>query len=307
MATTKAPSTPGTLSLPAYSPINFKGLYKSMLPVMETYADSNINKQAQAQSTLTRGAWDLTEELTPKAAQLRVDTNARFAPQITQQYLDLINFADPEFLKARNKLGERINAGLDAGYGLGDDLSREVEQSIRGAQTARGNWLGPAPTAQEAFGKGEAALNLYNQRIAHGMNFLSSRAPSDLFGSYSFTESQPTNAITPTGNYVDPSLPANMAIAEANNQNAYNGSLIAAYGANLSGYDRQWDRYLYGQGVANGLYDTGGSGGWGGAMSGALSGAASGAMIGTAISPGWGTAIGAVGGAVIGGVAEGVS
>ena len=188
-----------------------------------------------------------------------------------------------------------------------------MEDGIRKGQAARGNWLGPAPTAQEAFGKASAAIDLNNQRQNNARAFLASRAPSDMFASYGIAEGyQPVNVITPTGNYVDAGIPANLAATEAQSQAAYNDMLVRSYAANtdaqFGSYDRQWDRYLYGQAVSNGLYSPVSAGGGGGSgwLTGALGGAASGAVVGTQINPGYGTAIGAVVGGVAGGVTGGM-
>ena len=70
-----------------------------------------------------------------------------------------------------NLMAQNVESGLESGYELGDDLAREINQSIRGGQAARGNYLGPAATAQEAYGTGEAAVNLYNQRMQQGRTF----------------------------------------------------------------------------------------------------------------------------------------
>lgn len=305
MAEEKKPASPSyqPLNLPAYQPVNATGQYKKLLPLLSQYADVNIDKQAKAQQVLSRGAYDLTAELAPKTAQLRSDLLAKYGPQYVEQYNNLIDQADPSFRAVRDKLGARVSSDLDAGYSLGNDLSREVEDSIRAAQSARGNWLGPAATAQEAFGKASAMVDLNNQRQANARGFLSSRAPSDMFASYGIAEGyQPVNVITPTGTYVDPSIPANLATAEAQNQTNYNQALIGAYGANTSAqfgsYDRQWDRYLYGQAVANGLYSPVSSGG--GGMSGQAIGGAIGTGVGTVVGAYFG-GVGAPAGAAAGG------
>ena len=280
----KQPAVPNPtpVSLPAYVPIDYVGQANGMLDTLNKYADANIGKQSQAQGTLTRGAFDLTKEIAPQAAALRAGLNGAYSPVFTEQYLNLINQADPEFQNVRNKLGAQVGEGLDAGYSLGAGLERELEQNIRKGQTARGNWLGPAPTAAEAFGKASASIDLYNQRQQQANAYLNGRAPSDMFGQYSMMEGyQPVNVITPTGNYVDAGIPAQVAIADASNRNSYNNSLISAYSANNqqaeATYQNEWTKYLYNTAVSNGLYSTpSASGGgfqpnYGGAAMGALS------------------------------------
>lgn len=264
-----------------------------MMPVQGQYADLNIEKQVKAQSDLTRNQAKLTQELAPQMADLRVGLNAKYQPVLTQQYLDRIDQADPTFRAVRDRLGARAASDLDAGYSLGDDLNREVEQGIRKAQTARGNWLGPAPAAAEAWAKGSMAVDLNNQRQANARGFLSTRGTSDLFGNFSMMEGyQPVNVITPTGQYVDPSAPFN----EMGAQQGFRNSSIAAYGVNQDAqfgtYDRQWDRYLYGSFAAPEPQKKS----W---LERAMTGAQTGAQEGSAFGP-WGAIGGAAGGAVDG-------
>lgn len=313
------------VSLPAYQPIDYAGTAASMLPTLQDYGQANLDLQVQGQDALTRGAFNLTKDLAPQLSALRQGINDQYSPLMVQSLLGRINQADPEFLQVRQKLGQRTMQGLDDGYSLGDELGREVEQSVRRGQTARGNWLGPAPTAAEAFSKASAGIDLYNQRMAQGNQFLQSRGAGDLFGAYAATTDafmQP-QIITPGGNYIDPGLPLQAATAEAGNRNSYAGQTLQAYQANnqaqfmgfnawLENYDRQWDRYLYSSfnGASGGMGAAGGSSGGGfnlggaaaGGAAGALSGAAAGATLGTMIGPGYGTGIGAAGGAIMGGL-----
>ena len=294
------------LKLPAYQPINYGQSAQDMLPVMSQYADANIGKQVKAQGDLTRNAWSLTKEIAPQQAQLRADLNEQYMPIYTGQYLDAVDQSDPTFRAVRDRLGARVATDLDAGYSLGDELTREVEQGVRGSQSARGNWLGPAPTAAEVFRKGSAMIDLNNQRQSNARGFLQSRSASDMFGNFSSLEGyQPVGIITPQNDYINSNAPAQMAIAEAGNLNDYNRSLISAYGVNqdaaFGNYDRQWDRYLYSsfdyspqevkpqkknwiermmQGAQTGAQDGSVAGPWG-----AIGGAAGGAVDGAANGP----------------------
>lgn len=307
------------LQLPAYQPIDYVGDAEAMLPTLEKYGRANISLQAEGQDKLTRGSFGLTKELAPQLSALRNDINKQYAPEMVDSLLGRINQADPEFLNVRRKLGERVGQGLDAGYTLGDELAREVEQSIRGAQTARGNWLGPAPTSEEAFAKASYGIDLYNQRLGAANQFLQSRGAGDLFGAYSASTDafmQP-NIITPQNQYIDAGIPAQIGASNAQNRNQYNNSMISAYGANLEGkaqaYDRQWDRYLYSS-FKSGSGGLGGAGapktaGFGGAAVGAGTGmlarAAAGAIAGSVV-PGVGTTAGAIAGGLFGALSGGM-
>ncbi len=294
------------INLPEYKPINYNATATSMLPTLQQYAAANIGAQGDAQRALTTGAANLTAQLAPQLAGLRSDVSAAYSPQNVENYLGMIDQADPSFNAVRSKLGAQVLEGLNAGYDLGPEFSRQVEQDVRKGQTARGNWLGPAATADEAFAKASARLDLYNQRQGQATNYLNSRSTSDLFSQYAPLEGyQNVNVITPTGTYVDASLPAQVATAEAQNRSNYNNALLGAYSANTAAqtavYDRNWSRYLYGQ-AGSYAPNTAASGNpWMGMMGGAATGALSGAVAGSAFGP-WGTAIGAGAGAIIGGV-----
>lgn len=297
------------VELPSYQPVDFTGQASAMLPVLSEYADANIGKQVKAQGDLTRNAFSLTKEIAPQAAALRAGLNEQYQPVFTEQYLDRVDQTDPTFRAVRDRLGSRVASDLDAGYGLGDELTRELEQGIRGAQSARGNWLGPAPAAAEVFRKGSAMIDLNNQRQSNARGFLQGRQASDIFGNFSGMEGyQPVNVITPQSQYIDSSAPMQLALGEAGNQNQYANRMLSAYGANteaqFGNYDRQWDRYLYSSfnQASGGTGAAGGGPSAGNVMMGVGTGALSGAATGAVAGP-----YGAAAGAVIGGVLGGLS
>jgi hypothetical protein len=94
------------------------------------------------------------------------------ANQYGQGYVDLFNQyaqgSNPEFMNTYGMMAKNVQSGLESGYELGDALSREVTQGMRAQQAATGNYMGPAITAQEAYGTGSAAVDLYNSRMTQG-------------------------------------------------------------------------------------------------------------------------------------------
>lgn len=217
------------------------------------------------------------------------------AQQYGGQYMDLFNQltqgANPEFMGVYNQLGGRIQEGLTAGYQLGPDLQREISQNIMAGQSARGNYQGPAASAQEAFGTGQAAVDLYNQRIGQAQSFLQGPGPGDLWGKYGFTMpglqtpqvqqaympnmagaatlSATSQPYTPNANWtknigLSPEQAASVFLGynEMNLQSdtAFNNALIAQAQQNnegmFSAYDRSFDQFQYNEAVAHGLYDT---------------------------------------------------
>ena len=87
--------------------------------------------------------------------------------------------------------------------------------------------MGAAPTAQEAFGTGQAALNLYNQRVGQAQNFLQGRNIADVAGQqWSAYVGQP---YYPSQAYVDQGLGANAAIAAGSQGQQYNQTVQQGY------------------------------------------------------------------------------
>jgi hypothetical protein len=259
-----------------YQPPDYNAAAQAMLDQAPKFAKQNFQLQKQ---------------YSPKYAQLAVDTNAKYAPQNTKNYLDVINQADPEFLKVRNALGSQVEQGLKDGYSLGDGLSDQVEQDARAAQSARGNWYGPAPTADEAFQKASARINLYNQRQQAATNFLQSRGAGDILAQYSQTMPYAPSASIP-------SIPAQTI-------NQVGGAISQANQL----YQNQFDNFLYNTSVANGLYNPMNSGvksgsGAAGMATGILGGAASGAAMGAMTGNPYGIAAGAIIGGAMGAFAS---
>ncbi len=185
---------------------------------------------------------------------------------------EAVRRADPASARVRDELSNQISSELGEGTNLDPQLRREVQQSVRQAQTARGNSRGSSNVAAEAFtlgARGQALrrqrqqaassfLNLQSQTNPSAMNFLTNRG--------GVTTAQ-ANVPGPTGG-------ANM------------GQLFNA--AQQSSNLQSQLNYNSAQAGGGGV--------------GALGGAASGAATGTAILPGWGTLIGGALGGIMGGM-----
>jgi hypothetical protein len=101
----------------------------------------------------------------------------QFGPTQVRQQLDALKQFDPQSFAVRDELSKRVLGDLQSGYDLNPDYARQLEQSVRGAQAARGNIYGNAPAALESSVKGKAALDLYQQRLQNAGNFLSGPTP----------------------------------------------------------------------------------------------------------------------------------
>jgi hypothetical protein len=77
---------------------------------------------------------------------------------------------DPQNFKLGKRLNRQVRKDLALGTSLDPAYEAQLEQYIRGAQTARGNFLGPAAELAEGVYKGEAGLRMYQQRLANAAN-----------------------------------------------------------------------------------------------------------------------------------------
>src|SRR5262245_19460175 len=125
-------------------------MWSKFMVLQQEWAPALRQNQKEAQELLYRSMSDLQREQAPQFAAKAWELMNTYMPSYTMSYeqlgADLRNQLSAgvpqQFLQAYQGLGRRVNQGLRQGYQLGDELSREVEQGIRGAQTARGNYLG---------------------------------------------------------------------------------------------------------------------------------------------------------------------
>lgn len=311
-----------------YEPMSlndFQNWMNTAYDVQLKRAPEVIASQKQAQEELYRSMGALQREQGPITAGVANKLMQQYNPEFRQMY----NYQGA----ALGALGKSVSNELAAGYDLGPGLSKEIEQSIRGAQTARGNILGNAPTAQEAFGKGQASIDLYNQRVSNygnflgqQQNYLQGRNPMDMMGQTAGTFMGST--YYPSQSYVDTGLGASAMASVGSEQSAYNStgmqgystfqSALQNYNQNLitgtsvtnegiyNQYDRAAEAWQYQEAVRRGLYSTpstSSSGGMGGIGTTAMAG------IGTGLTTGIGLAAAgaSTGMAAAGGVAAAAS
>lgn len=221
---------------------------------------------------------DLEKQMQPQMLALANQTMAGKIQNAASLAPSLRAMADDPYSAAiRAQLGQQISGDLSKGGALTPDMQREIEQSIRAGQSARGMAQGGSAVAAEAFAKGSAGQALLRQRQAAATQFLQTQAQTqiDPWAAYTGQGTTRTSAnfqaqlptINGAGSLAPQAMAMNNAAALQNQQLAYN-----AQQANAKG---------------NGL---------GGALGGAASGAAMGFMMG---GP-WGAAAGAVGGGAAG-------
>jgi hypothetical protein len=310
-------------------------LWNRMMAGQQEWAPAERQNQVELQQALFRSMAGLQREQAPAFAETAWNLMNQYMPNFRATYEQLgshlrdqlLAGPSPEFTKAYTGLGARIAQGLAQGYNLGPDLAGEIEQGIRAGQTARGNYLGPALTAEEAFGKGQAALNLYNQRIGAAQNYLQGRNLTDIRSQITgqlqnfLQGNNPANLMGqmagtfmgqsyyPNYQQLNPSIGVQAAQVLNTGTQDYNRNYISAFDVNnkyqYESYDRNFEQYLYNQAVQHGLYSMpGGMGGGMGGMGGLIGGIGSGigGLLGGigGMAGGAAGAAGGIGGAVAG-------
>jgi len=196
---------------------------------------------------------ELERELGPEWSALQGEQRRREAEQAAAIAPALRSAEDAQTAAIRAQLGQQIEQELAAGASLDPDLQRELEQSIRGAQSARGMTRGAGPANAEALVKGEAALNLRRQRQQAANQFLHTQAAttvnplSFVTGRQGQTQAQPYSAPMPQqytgiGSVLGQGMNQyaqhqqalyNYGQAQAANQPRYGGFVGGALGAGL--------------------------------------------------------------------------
>jgi len=101
----------------------------------------------------------------------RLDTVERYGQRATQALMN----ADPEKKALADKLIGQANDELSLGASLDPALQRQVSQSVRGAQSARGMAYNPSSAREEAMFSGLQAEQLRRNRQQFAMGVLGQR------------------------------------------------------------------------------------------------------------------------------------
>lgn len=126
----------------------------------------------------------------------------------------------------RELLAKQIYGDLQAGSSLTPEMSREIEQSVRAAQQARGTTGGNSAIFQEAFAKGSRGEALKTQRKNAASDFLAMNQsrPSALNALMGITDAYTMK----NKDIMSPTLAANTDIFNMNETNAYNARQASA-------------------------------------------------------------------------------
>ena len=114
--------------------------------------------------------------------QIGIDSLEQFGPELRRLEEEL----RPDDAQLRNALSNQVLQELNLGGRLTPEQNRDLEQAIRGAQTARGTAFGNSAVAAEAITKGQFAENLKASR---------KKAAADLLALNSSTSIDPVSAL----------------------------------------------------------------------------------------------------------------
>jgi hypothetical protein len=274
-------SSPKTPPPPDYAAANREGIEADIetLPVRKlieaaarmgtraTYTDPDGNEKTVdftgfGDIDQTRQQLEFLAESADTLAEAQISTQEKFGERFIAQRMKELEQSDPLGTKVRKMLGEEAIKDLEAGYGLGDELRSQVEQSVRGAQAARGNILGSAAGQAEAFALGDAAIRLRQQRLANAASFLSGVTPVAQFGAISGAQ-QGAAAFNPMG--IQQGIGINPNAGQLGTQFAMNSYQQQSQNAIAKAQNNPWNTVL---GAVGGVAMSGLTGGLGGMMAG---------------------------------------
>ena len=197
-----------------------------------------------------------------------------------QSQISALRKSDPEYWANYDAQGAQILADLNKGNTLSDTQARQVQQSSRAQQAARGNAYGNASAAKEVYDQFMAGESLLAQRQQSAQNFLNS-SPFKNFNIGAITAYTPQVSTSGYSTLTPYAYSNAMTAAQGN----------AQYESNIYRLKNGWEMINYNQPAP--FFSM---------ISGGLNGAASGAMTGAMM----GGPFGAIAGGVIGGVSGGV-
>lgn len=189
-------------------------------------------------------------------AALNLDLQQRYGSQMNLEHLMRIKEADPVGWELRQQLARTSLEELSQGRELGSAAGGQVEQSVRGAQTARGNVYGAANIGQEALAKFDMGQRLLTQRMANAQAYALGTPITAQYGSIAGAQ-QGAAAFTPMqatpGMALDPN-------AAARGQQG----LMQGYSTYVSGLQNRSNPWMEGLGIAAGVVAQGVGGYYGG-------------------------------------------
>lgn len=115
---------------------------------------------------------DLFRDASPQLAQIALDMQTEYGDEFVEASRRQLEASDPEGFALRQELGSKLLEDLKAGRSLTDEERRESRNNVRGAQLARGNYLGNASAFEELQTMSDAGFRKEQQRMANAGAFL---------------------------------------------------------------------------------------------------------------------------------------
>ncbi|NDC55449.1 MAG: hypothetical protein EBZ69_01280 [Alphaproteobacteria bacterium] len=104
--------------------------------------------------------------------RFQIDLGKKYSSEVVSEARRQLQELDPSGFALREQFGRILQDELAAGSELTPDEQRQVSQSVRGAQVARGNIYGGAPIAQEAIARYNVGEQKQQQRMANVQSYL---------------------------------------------------------------------------------------------------------------------------------------
>jgi hypothetical protein len=152
-----------------------------------TYTDSKGKQQTadftgMGDDAATMNQVKVQGEAADASAANALALQQKYGAGYVQEQNDLTRLSDPTRYDALQDYGKTVTSNFDLGSTLDAQTQREVEQTARGAQAARGNTLGNASAFDEAMQVGQAGLALKAQRTAAMQSYLGLAPTSAQYG-----------------------------------------------------------------------------------------------------------------------------
>jgi hypothetical protein len=152
----------GTVEIPKYTKDG----------TIEKYESINVDFTGKSDVDVAREFSKFQREEADINAANQLALNKKYAAEYVDAAKDQLQKLDPSGYALREELGRTLQSELAAGTGLTSEEERQVTQSVRGAQVARGNIYGGAPIAQEAIARYGAGVQRQQQRMANVQSYL---------------------------------------------------------------------------------------------------------------------------------------
>lgn len=155
---------------------------------------------------------DLLSKSAPALAQTEYDVRKQYDPLFIELSRQGLQQSDPYAFALDEALKKQTAEDLALGSTLSDKQRRDIEQATRAGQVARGNFLGPTQSAEEAFNIFSSGETLKGQRQAAALAALGRGGQNNQFASLAGAQegATPFAGINPqqTFRYINPNASA---------------------------------------------------------------------------------------------------